>query len=86
MQEQDNLDSVLLANANRCNDHFAECNIKINKNIDNFEFRCARCSELNSVQKDEIFQLLAINMAEIYAKTWGWNEKEKRKELFCNGI
>lgn len=40
---------------------------------------------LTSLDKRKIYSLIESNMIEIYKKCpWGWNEKQKRDELFHN--
>ena len=85
MNERDNLDEFLLANATKCYNQLEVCNVVIDYSNFNFKLECLRSIELKTNQKSEIYQLLFSNMIDIYNNTWGWNEEEKRKELFSSG-
>lgn len=57
--------------------------MKFNKNDLDLTMHFIKAPMLDSSSKEEIFSLIKDNMKEIYIKcSWGWNEKEKRAELF----
>jgi N-alpha-acetyltransferase 40 len=46
---------------------------------------CVRSNDLGKKQKDFIMDTLRENMKEMYiASGWGWNESDKRKEVFSS--
>ncbi|XP_023344829.1 N-alpha-acetyltransferase 40 isoform X2 [Eurytemora carolleeae] len=56
---------------------------KINKNGMSLNLETARATELNEDTKDWMFKLLESNMKTAYQKSdWGWNEGNKKAELF----
>lgn len=57
--------------------------MKFNKNGLNVSMNFVKAPSMSSLVKEEIFSLIKENMMETYKKCpWGWNEKEKRSELF----
>lgn len=57
--------------------------LKFNKNGLDLTMHFIKAPMMDSSLKEEIFSLIKDNMMEIYKKCdWGWNEKEKRAELF----
>lgn len=57
--------------------------MKFNKNDLNLTMHFIKAPMIDSSLKEEIFSLIKDNMKELYKKChWGWNEREKRAELF----
>lgn len=57
--------------------------MKFNKNNTDLTLNFVKSSSVTLLVKEEIFSLFKDNMMETYIKCpWGWNEKEKRAELF----
>lgn len=57
--------------------------MKFNQNDINVSMHFIKAPLMTSLVKEEIFSLIKENMMETYKKCpWGWNEKEKRSELF----
>jgi len=66
-------------------DHFSvsgiDCSVPV-RNGERCEVKCVRPSQLSSNEKEEIFNLLQVNMKDLYEQTWGWNKDEKWKDVF----
>jgi len=83
-EETERLNSIrkLLSQADSVEDYLADLPIfrKFKKNELNVDVRTFQhCPE---EYKDWVFDLTSRNMREIYEKTWGWNDSNKRAELF----
>lgn len=96
----DNMDNPNMQLAINCTNHFEACHINTdmitstiinsNNNSNNneserYHIKCVATKELDDDEMEEIFKLLKTNMKNLYLKTWGWKDSEKKKELFAPG-
>ena len=70
----------LLTAPQSCVDHITTCNLA--NEWRGSSVKCIIPGDLRTKDKKRIFQIFEKNMKHWYLKNWGWDEVEKKKELF----
>ena len=76
---------VYLNQANAITDHLNDLCISETFLVGSTEANlyCRKSTELSQAVKFQLFNLFETNMKKIYNQTWGWNEEDKKREIFA---